>query len=67
MDLTGYINVTPGDGRPKIGGLIDINNATIDVPLSLSESSSTPDLDLDFTLSLGDKVRLYNSALYDSW
>ncbi|WP_368306447.1 translocation/assembly module TamB domain-containing protein, partial [Megasphaera massiliensis] len=63
--LTGYINVTPGDGRPKIGGLIDINNATIDVPLSLSESSSTPDLDLDFTLSLGDKVRLYNSALYD--
>ena len=63
--LTGYINVTPGDGRPKIGGLIDINNATIDVPLTLSESSSTPDLDLDFTLSLGDKVRLYNSALYD--
>lgn len=63
--LTGYINVTPGDGRPKIGGLIDINNATIDVPLSLSESSSTPDLDLDFTVSLGDKVRLYNSALYD--
>ena len=61
----GYINVTPGDGRPKIGGLIDINNATIDVPLSLSESSSTPDLDLDFTVSLGDKVRLYNSALYD--
>lgn len=63
--LTGYINVTPGDGRPKIAGLIDINNATIDVPLSLSESSSTPDLDLDFTLSLGDKVRLYNAALYD--
>lgn len=63
--LTGYINVTPGDGRPKIGGLMNIDNATIDVPLSLSESSSTPDLDLDFTVSLGDKVRLYNSALYD--
>ncbi len=65
--LTGYINVVPDADRPKISGLMQVDNATIDVPLALSSSSSMPDLALDFTLTLGDKVRLYNAALYDMW
>lgn len=63
--ITGYVNVAPGDGRPKISGLMQVDNTTIDIPLALASSSEGPDVDLDFTLTLGNKVRLYNPALYD--
>ena len=63
--ITGYVNVTPGDGRPKVSGLMQVDNTTVDIPLALASSSEGPDLDLDFTLTLGNKVRLYNPALYD--
>lgn len=64
--LTGYATVTEGEeGIPKISGLVSIDNATLDVPLSFAESSGMPDIALDFTVTLGDKVRLYNPALYD--
>lgn len=65
--LNGYVSITPGDGRPKISGLMEIANATLDVPLSFSDSSAMPDIETDFTLTLGDKVHLYNPALYDLW
>ena len=63
--LTGYLRVEPGDGRPKVSGLMQVDNTTVDIPLALASSSDGPDLDLDFTLTLGNKVRLYSPALYD--
>lgn len=44
---------------------MQVDNTTVDIPLALASSSEGPDLDLDFTLTLGNKVRLYNPALYD--
>lgn len=63
--LTGHLSIAPGDAYPRLGGIITVDNATIDVPLSLSESTVAPNVELDVTLALGDKVRLYNPALYD--
>lgn len=66
--LAGYVSVAPGrGGRPKISGLMTIANATIDVPFTFSDDSAMPDIETDFTLTLGDKVHLYNPALYDLW
>lgn len=58
---------TLGEGRrgPKLSGSIDIANTTLDIPLSFSDSSSAPELELDVSVNLGEKVRLYNPALYD--
>lgn len=44
---------------------MQVDNTTVDIPLTLASSSDGPDLDLDFTLTLGNKVRLYSPALYD--
>lgn len=63
--LTGYVQVGDAGGIPKISGLVNIENATLDVPLAFSESTNMPEVALDFTVALGDKVRLYNPALYD--
>lgn len=63
--LNGHIKLTPGAVYPKLSGIVEISNATIDVPLSFTSSAGSMPLELDFTVSLGDKVRLYNSALYD--
>ena len=64
--LTGYAAISEGDsGVPTISGLVSVENTMLDVPLAFSESTGMPDLDLDFTVTLGDKVRLYNPALYD--
>ena len=45
--LTGYLRVEPGDGRPKVSGLMQVDNTTVDIPLALASSSDGPDLDLD--------------------
>lgn len=63
--LTGYVQVGDAGGIPKISGLVNIENTTLDVPLSFSDSTTMPEVALDFTVALGDKVRLYNPALYD--
>ena len=56
--LTGYLRVEPGDGRPKVSGLMQVDNTTVDIPLALASSSDGPDLDLDFTLTWVTKFRL---------
>lgn len=63
--LNGHIYVEPGKAAPKIGGEVMVDNAVIDAPLSFSDSDSQLPLELDLTVTLDDKVRLYNSALYD--
>ena len=52
-------------GLPKIYGTVDIANATADIPLSLESGGAGPDILMDVTVNVGDKVRLYNSLLYD--
>lgn len=63
--LTSHIELTPGRTYPKLSGVVEIANTTIDVPIAFTSSTSSMPLELDLTVSLGDKVRLYNSALYD--
>jgi translocation and assembly module TamB len=63
--LTGHIELAPGSSYPKLSGIVEISNTTIDVPLVFTSGTASMPLELDFTVSLGDKVRLYNSALYD--
>ena len=63
--LTGYVHVTDNSGIPKIAGLVDVENTMLDIPLAFSDSTAMPEVALDFTVSLGNKVRLYNPALYD--
>ena len=46
---------------------MDIQNATIDIPLSLESGGAGPDILMDVTVNVGDKVRLYNSLLYDMY
>lgn len=63
--LNGSFSLGAGEHGPKLSGSIDIANAMLDIPLSFSDSSSAPELELDVSVNLGDKVRLYNPALYD--
>lgn len=52
-------------GLPKISGTVSAQNATVDIPMSFSESEGGVDFLMDVTATIGDKVRLYNSLLYD--
>lgn len=63
--LTGNLTVSPGDGMPLLSGTITIDDTTLNLPLSLSDTESNFDAALDITVALGDDVRLYNGALYD--
>ena len=63
--LNGTFTLGEGQRGPKLSGSIDIANTTLDIPLSFSDSSSAPELELDVSVNLGEKVRLYNPALYD--
>ncbi|MBS5582366.1 MAG: translocation/assembly module TamB domain-containing protein [Megasphaera sp.] len=63
--LTGVLSIQQGEERPVLSGDVTISNTTLDVPLAFRSSDEPMDLGLDFTLTLGDKVRFYNAALYD--
>lgn len=63
--LTAHMELTPGASEPKLSGIVEIANTTIDVPMTFTSGATSMPLELDVTVSLGDKVRLYNSALYD--
>lgn len=54
-------------GLPKIYGTVDIANAVLDIPLSLESGGAGPDILMDVSVNIGDKVRLYNSMLYDMY
>lgn len=63
--LTGHLALSKGDYAPKISGIAEISDTVLDIPLALTSASEPPDVELDFTVSLGEKVRLYNPVLYD--
>lgn len=53
--------------KPGISGHLSIHDATVDVPLSLLSDSEDSSMNLltKLDITIGDNVRLYNSALYD--
>lgn len=55
--------------KPGISGTLSIHDAVADVPLALLSDSEGTSVDLltKLDISIGDNVRLYNSALYDLW
>ncbi len=59
------LTATEERGLPKIAGTVNVQNATVDIPMSFEESSGGPDILMDINALVGDKVRLYNSLLYD--
>lgn len=63
--LDAEIYVTPQDDMPLVSGSIQAHDAVVDIPLSFSDTTTTWTLGLDVTVTLGDKVRLYNPSLYD--
>jgi translocation and assembly module TamB len=63
--LSGALSIEKGTDAPRLKGNIDISDTTLNVPLLGMASGSGPDLEMDFTLSLGKNVRLYNPVLYD--
>lgn len=65
--LDADITASEERGLPKIAGTVDIANATIDIPLSMESGEGGTDLLMDVTVTLGEKVRFYNSLLYDMY
>lgn len=52
-------------GVPLVRGKIDLADTKLDIPLAVSGDGELPLIYLDIDVHLGDKVRLYNSYLYD--
>lgn len=52
-------------GEPLLSGTVTVENATFDVPLGFESSEAAWPLLFDVTINIGEKVRLYNSLLYN--
>ncbi len=65
--LSGSLMFAKGEKRPMLSGNILIENATFDIPPIPEMGESEFDMAIDLTVEAGDKVRLYNSYLYDIW
>lgn len=65
--LTGHLEFAPGEHSPKLSGIVTLSDTTLAVPLTMSSSSEMPDVELDFVLSAGKNVHLYQPALYDMY
>lgn len=63
--LDADMTLSESRGLPKITGAVNVQDAVVDIPLSLESGGSGPDVLLDVGIALGDNVRLYNSLLYD--
>lgn len=63
--LDAEVYIAPQDDMPTVSGNIHVHDAVLDIPLSFSDSTTAWPLGLDVTVTLGDKVRLYNPSLYD--
>ncbi len=50
---------------PKISGTVNVHQAVVDVPYSMTVGGSGMPLLLDINVNVGDSVRLYNKFLYD--
>ncbi|MBQ2113817.1 MAG: translocation/assembly module TamB domain-containing protein, partial [Selenomonadales bacterium] len=65
--INGSLIFADGEHMPKLSGDIEIKNATIDIPPIPETEESDWDMAIDVTVEAKDKVRLYNSYLYDLW
>lgn len=63
--LTGKFTYAFDGEQPKLSGNLDLANDTINIPLSLETGQGSEPILLDVTVNAGDRVRLYNSMLYD--
>lgn len=52
---------------PKLSGRMAFENCTIDIPPIPESEEEMPRVKLDLDVTVGKKVRLYNSFLYDIW
>ncbi len=52
---------------PKISGQIDLEHCLLSVPALPSSDDPLPDILLDISLNLGEKVHFYSSRLYDMY
>lgn len=52
---------------PKLSGEINLDTCTISVPSLPTDDSPLPDVLLDVTLNVGNKVHLYSAYLYDMY
>ena len=65
--VDGELTVSKDGDLPLLSGNMDVHDATINIPLALIMSDSDTNAALDITVKAGDKVRFYNSGLYDVW
>lgn len=65
--LTGNLELTSKRGRPLLAGKLLFEHDTIDIPFVTDFTKSDLNVGLDIELIAGDKVRLYNSYMYDIW
>lgn len=63
--LNGTLFLTSVQGKPKLSGNMLFENDTINIPFVPQVESSGFDMALDLELTAGNRVRLYNSYLYD--
>lgn len=52
---------------PELSGQLDFANCTIDIPAVPDNEEEMPWVKLNLDVTVGEKVRLYNSFLYDIW
>ena len=52
---------------PKLSGQINLDKCTMSIPPIPEDDSPTPNLILDVSLNLGEKVHFYSSHLYDMY
>lgn len=65
--ISGDLIFAKGERLPRLSGNILIENATIDIPPIPEMGESDWNMAMDVTIEAKDKVRLYNSYLYDLW
>lgn len=65
--LNGNLVLTSSAGRPKLSGKLSFEHDTIDIPYVADISNYDLNLGLDVELVAGNKVRFYNSYMYDIW
>lgn len=65
--LDGNLILTSSAGRPKLSGKLFFEHDVIDIPYVTDLADSDFNLGLDLEFVAGNKVRLYNSYMYDIW
>lgn len=65
--LNGNLTLTTKRNRPHLAGKLLFEHDTIDIPFFTDFTKSDLNVGLDIELTAGDKVRFYNSFMYDIW